>query len=58
MYVCVCKAVTEKHIQNAVSEGVKHFKALRDRTGIATQCGKCSGDAKNCFRQVVPVPVT
>jgi bacterioferritin-associated ferredoxin len=51
MYVCICKAVTEKHIQEAVRSGVNDYKVLRDKTGVASQCGKCGNDAKNCFRQ-------
>ena len=55
MYVCVCKAVTEKQIREHLSDGVESFSQLRERTGIATQCGKCSTDARACLRQAVPV---
>ncbi|AUM11598.1 (2Fe-2S)-binding protein [Ketobacter alkanivorans] len=51
MYVCICKAVTEKHIQQAVKSGVNDYKELRDRTGVGSQCGKCGNDAKSCLRQ-------
>jgi len=55
MYVCVCKAVTEKQIREHLSDGVESFSQLRERTGIATQCGKCSADARACLRQAAPV---
>ncbi len=51
MYVCVCKAVTEKQIQQAVREGASDYKSLRDKTGVASMCGKCGNDAKSCLRQ-------
>ena len=51
MYVCVCKAVTDKQIKQAHKDGVTDFRGLREKTGIGTQCGKCCGDAKNCLRQ-------
>ena len=51
MYVCICKGVTEKTIQEAAKSGVNDYKSLRDKTGVASQCGKCGSDAKNCLRQ-------
>ena len=51
MYVCVCKGITEKQIQNAAKEGVESFKCLRQQTGIGTQCGKCCAEAKSCLQQ-------
>jgi len=46
MYVCICKGVTEKTIQEAAKSGVNDYKSLRDKTGVASQCGKCGSDAK------------
>ena len=54
MYVCICKAVTEKQIQEHLSQGVDSYRELRERTGVATQCGKCSQDARSCLRQSQP----
>lgn len=54
MYVCLCKGITEKHIKEAVAEGVQHFRALREKTGVATQCGKCCMDVKSCVKQSMP----
>ncbi len=51
MYVCICKGVTEKHIQEAAKSGVSDYKSLRDKTGLGSQCGKCGSDAKSCLRQ-------
>ena len=46
MYICICKAVTEKQIQQHLAEGVNSYQELRERTGVATQCGKCEGCAR------------
>ena len=54
MYICICKAVTEKQIQQHLAEGVNSYQELRERTGIATQCGKCGSDARSCMRQHQP----
>lgn len=42
MYVCVCKAITDKQIQQAVADGATNFRAVRDQLGAATQCGSCA----------------
>lgn len=51
MYVCICKGVTDKQIQEYRQQGVNTFQQLRECTGIATQCGKCSHEARACMRQ-------
>jgi bacterioferritin-associated ferredoxin len=43
MYVCLCNAVTDKEIKEAVlKDGVGNIRDLRDKMTIANQCGKCS----------------
>jgi len=51
MYVCICKGVTDKQIQEYRQQGVNTFQQLRECTGIGTQCGKCSSDARASMRQ-------
>jgi len=41
MYICICKAVNEGAIRQAVSDGVDNYRDLRVRTGCGTQCGNC-----------------
>ncbi|MBT8070014.1 MAG: (2Fe-2S)-binding protein [Xanthomonadales bacterium] len=41
MYVCVCNAVTDSHIRNAVDDGVRTFKQLSRTTGCGSTCGSC-----------------
>lgn len=43
MYVCLCNAITDKEIKQAVlSDGVGNIRDLREKMSIADQCGKCT----------------
>lgn len=41
MYVCLCKAVTDKAIRQQVEEGACSMRELKQNLGVGTQCGKC-----------------
>jgi len=41
MYVCICKAVTDREIRSAVLDGATTVRALRKQLGCTGQCGKC-----------------
>lgn len=41
MIVCVCKAVSDKHIRRAVDEGAISLRDLTRELGVGTCCGKC-----------------
>jgi bacterioferritin-associated ferredoxin len=51
MYVCICKAVTERHIHQAAQAGAKTLKDLRRDLGVSSECGRCAGCANQCLRQ-------
>lgn len=51
MFVCVCRAVTDKDIKQAVSEGACSFRDVRDQLGAATQCGKCASLTRDIVKQ-------
>jgi bacterioferritin-associated ferredoxin len=42
MYICICNAVTESSIRQAVRDGARNIFDLIGRTGCSTQCGRCS----------------
>jgi len=42
MYVCVCKAVTDKQIKAAIAEGVCTRRQLFQCFGVGGDCGKCN----------------
>lgn len=42
MYVCICKAVTDKQIRRAKAAGVATLDDLRDTLGVTGYCGSCT----------------
>jgi bacterioferritin-associated ferredoxin len=46
MIVCVCKAVSDRHIRNAVKGGASSVRDLARELGVGTCCGKCLPEAK------------
>jgi bacterioferritin-associated ferredoxin len=46
MIVCVCKAVSDRHIRSAVNGGVSSVMELSRKTGLGTCCGKCVPEAR------------
>lgn len=51
MYVCVCKAVTERQIHQAARGGAQTLKDLRRDLGVTSECGRCASCAKQCLRE-------
>jgi bacterioferritin-associated ferredoxin len=49
MIVCVCKAVSDRHIRSAVNEGATRLQDLSRPTGLGTCCGKCLPEAKSAL---------
>jgi bacterioferritin-associated ferredoxin len=47
MYVCICKAVTDKQIRNAAQDGVDNLYELREKLGVSSACGGCADQAKS-----------
>jgi len=42
MYVCLCHAVTDSQIKEAVNQGDTSLSDLKKRLGVGDQCGKCT----------------
>ncbi len=53
MYICLCKAVTEKKIRRAVEGGATTLRELQQLHGLGTGCGKCVPSAKACLDQAL-----
>ena len=49
MYVCVCRAVTEKDIESAVARGAPRLRDLRLELGVTEECGRCAKCARQCL---------
>jgi bacterioferritin-associated ferredoxin len=45
MFVCVCNAVTESQVRQAVDEGAVTLADLQARLNVASHCGCCTEQA-------------
>lgn len=54
MYVCVCKAVSDRQIRRAVREdGVVSLRELTREYGLGTCCGKCVPQAREVLTEAL-----
>ncbi len=44
MFVCICRAVTDREIAAAVRAGVGTVEGIGERLGAGTVCGACRND--------------
>lgn len=51
MYICLCKAVTDRQIKAAIDQGACSLGKLRKTLGVASQCGKCSVSARELLQE-------
>jgi bacterioferritin-associated ferredoxin len=51
MYVCVCQAVTERQVREAVENGVTSMRGLREQLGVASECGRCARCAHGILKE-------
>ena len=49
MIICVCKAVSDRHIKSAVKGGAASLRDLTRDLGVGTCCGKCLPEAKSAL---------
>lgn len=45
MYICICNAITERQVKEAVDNGVSTMSDLQAQLGVATCCGACADTA-------------
>ena len=50
MYVCVCQAVTDHQIYQAVENGVNTLRELRRDYRVGAECGRCADCARQCLK--------
>lgn len=41
MYVCLCQAVKETDVRQALADGAQDVEDLAERLGVGTGCGCC-----------------
>ena len=51
MYICLCHAVTDQQIREAVDDGARSMEELQALLEVSTCCGSCTDDAQACLRQ-------
>ena len=51
MYVCICNAITDNEIRQAVELGACSFRQISDQLGVATCCGKCRQEACQVIKE-------
>ena len=45
MFVCVCRAITDKQLKKAVAEG-ENFRQVIKQLGLGSECGQCVRQAR------------
>ncbi len=58
MYVCLCKAVKDSDILDAVNGGVRTMRQLARETGCSSNCGRCAVTAAEILGQATGRSVT
>ncbi|GHC16116.1 (2Fe-2S)-binding protein [Aidingimonas halophila] len=53
MFICLCKGVTDREIREAVSDGARSWREVREVTGCSSQCGKCACVGKAIARDAI-----
>lgn len=53
MYICVCNAVTERHIERAVAQGARRMRDLRVSLGVTSECARCADCARQCLNSAL-----
>ena len=52
MYVCVCNAVTDRQIKDAVAEGADTLAKLQKCLPVSTCCGSCIQEVQGFLTKV------
>ena len=53
MYVCICKAITDQDIRQAVASGVEDLASIQTHLGAATNCGACTEHAQEVIDEAL-----
>lgn len=53
MYVCVCNAVTDGQIREAVCNGACTLRQLHAALGVASRCGRCAECARDVLEEAL-----
>jgi bacterioferritin-associated ferredoxin len=56
MYVCICRAATDREIRQAAELGARSLADLKHCLGVATGCGKCAAQALAILHEAREAP--
>ncbi|WP_078119039.1 (2Fe-2S)-binding protein [Thiosocius teredinicola] len=51
MYVCVCNAVNDRQVKQALCEGKTTLREVRQHLGFRTCCGRCTSHMRDMVCQ-------
>ena len=51
MYICICNAITESQVHEAVESGAEDLWDLQAELGLASGCGSCKETASDILRE-------
>ena len=51
MFVCVCRAVSDRKIRQAVAAGACSVRELKDGLGLGSVCGRCVPEARQLIAE-------
>ena len=51
MYVCICNAVTEREIQEAINQGSNSLEDLKQELQVGNSCGSCKTCAQDMLNK-------
>jgi bacterioferritin-associated ferredoxin len=57
MFVCICAAVSDRQIKEAVREGACSLDHLAVSLGVGTGCGCCRETAQGILDEAAVVPI-
>jgi bacterioferritin-associated ferredoxin len=55
MYICICKAVTDGQIREAINRGACTRKDLIKCLSVGKDCGKCNADVRDLLDNYAPL---
>ena len=53
MYICICNAVTDSDIDQAVRNGADCMRHLQTWLGAGVNCGACASELERCLDQAI-----
>ncbi|MDB5370766.1 MAG: (2Fe-2S)-binding protein [Roseomonas sp.] len=54
MYVCICNALTDRQIRDAIAGGAQRPREVYAACNCNAQCGCCTGTMLNILREQPP----